>query len=349
MRKMGLLVSSILIANFGSALLSSQTLLAQRSSDNLQSESQYETIQYHWEWLWDPASSDIQEWQILSRQLYRITTSPFSDLILADADNARLVRFTPQGELIEIIGREGSGPSEFRDPIEIGFVPGTDTLWVVDRMNLRLNRFKVKQYQTEYIDSHPLFVGGTIQNVAIKDSDSFYLSLPQRGDRISDISITGDIMRSFGEIVEPPYFVSSVSRYNAGYLFIGSDDDILFVGKSMPLYERWSQEGTLLTSLQFPYPESDRKPAPELPRGSMPHFTLGVVYCATNEKLYHWTGQSHIYELSPKTFHVEKRYQFQRFEGIPGRMFGIVLIDGRPQFYLYDSKNGGIMVINELL
>jgi len=324
---------------------SSQLLLAQ-SRGGRQSPD-YEIVEYQWENLWDPGSPDLQEWQILSRQINRIVSTPFGDLILVDTDNYRLIRFTPQGEFIEIIGREGSGPGEFRQPIQIGFFPGSDTLWVMDQMLNRMQQFKVIQNQTQYLDSTQLMGYRPSLHMDMKDNRCFVRFLPFNGRRIYEITLTGDVVRSFGEIIEPPYEVFSENEYNNGFIYIGQNEEVLFIGANMPLYERWSSQGELLVSMQFPYPEIDPRPSPDLPRGSVPVVSQAAAYCASNDKLYHWTYGPQIYEVSPQTFRLERCFTFQGFDGFPSEALGIVLIDNEPQFYVYDVKTGGIVVIKK--
>lgn len=47
--------------------------------------------------------------------------------------------FTPEGDLVRRIGREGDGPGEFRSPGTVGW--HGDTLWVIDAVSQRITWF----------------------------------------------------------------------------------------------------------------------------------------------------------------------------------------------------------------
>jgi len=317
------------------------------SDDIWQSNEQYETIQYQWEWLWDPTSPDLDEWQILDRPR-GVASSPWGDLILADTGNSRLIRVSPEGALIEVIGRLGSGPGEFRSPREVGFSPDSDALWVIDRSNARIMRFQVGRDRSDFLDSHPIPIVGVTQNMAVLDGSTFCFSRPETGKRISQIDLSGDFLQSFGDLFESPYPVFSQNRYNSGFICVSGREEILYIGIYCPWLERWSKEGSLLTSALCPSPVAKRKPSRELPDGSMPIFGKGAVFNPQNRTVYLWTGPSPIYELSAITFDIERCFEFQNSDGFPGEIFGVLLLNGMPQFYLYDREYGGIRVLSKI-
>jgi hypothetical protein len=58
-------------------------------------------------------------------------------IVIADAGNAVILYFSPEGRLLASVGRKGDGPSEFRTLQAIGKAAG-DTVWVYDFSHHRL-------------------------------------------------------------------------------------------------------------------------------------------------------------------------------------------------------------------
>ena len=142
---------------------------------SLSQSNTIETIEMSCRWMWDAESPDIEDWQIIQMPRGLINT-PFGDLIVADSGNSRLVRFTMEGELIEIIGREGGGPGEFVEPRGLAFEPGGTILWVADRLASRISQFQINQHSSEFLSSFiaPQVRVQFVSNLLVQDEHSFY-------------------------------------------------------------------------------------------------------------------------------------------------------------------------------
>jgi hypothetical protein len=64
-------------------------------------------------------------------------------IFVADADNSTITVFDSTGRYLFNIGREGSGPGEFKGPCCLALDSAGD-LWVRDAMNSRYNRYSVE-------------------------------------------------------------------------------------------------------------------------------------------------------------------------------------------------------------
>jgi DNA-binding beta-propeller fold protein YncE len=91
-------------------------------------------------------------------------------LLVADTANDRVQRFSPDGNLIEVIGEAGSGPGQFEEPVGVA-VDAAGRMYVADSGNQRIQQF---------------------------DSDGTYLadvSGPEGGfDTLADIAIEGNLL-----------------------------------------------------------------------------------------------------------------------------------------------------------
>jgi uncharacterized protein (TIGR03663 family) len=72
-----------------------------------------------------------------------ITFDPAGTLFVSDAYNARIERFTTDGELINVWGYDGSGPGAFKLPK--GLAATSSHIYVVDSDNHRIQRFPLDQ------------------------------------------------------------------------------------------------------------------------------------------------------------------------------------------------------------
>ena len=60
------------------------------------------------------------------------------NILVADAGNHRIQKFTPTGEFLTVVGTEGSGPLQFYHPYNITFNTTNNKLYVIDRFNHRI-------------------------------------------------------------------------------------------------------------------------------------------------------------------------------------------------------------------
>lgn len=122
-------------------------------------------------------------------------------VFVLDAQLARIVVATPEGEPMAVIGAEGQGPGEFSNPD--GLAVTEDSIFVVDAGN---GRVQVLTFAGEYARSYPLpadFLGG----VAVADDGR--LAVPTQGFRQEVLALTFDAAGartgSVGETVVPPH------------------------------------------------------------------------------------------------------------------------------------------------
>ncbi len=110
--------------------------------------------------------------------------------------NARVHRFTPQGELVSSWGEPGPGPSQFRLPHNV-WLDRSGRVWVVDRENHRIQIFSADgQFITQWTD---LF---RPTDVCIDGEEIVYVSELCR--RISIFSLSGELLARFGNENHPP-------------------------------------------------------------------------------------------------------------------------------------------------
>src|SRR5574341_1360913 len=82
-----------------------------------------------------------------------IGIAPSGEMYVVDGyGNARVHRFTPQGELLASWGEPGPGPSQFRLPHNV-WVDRWSRVWVVDRENHRIQIFREDgKFLTQWTD-----------------------------------------------------------------------------------------------------------------------------------------------------------------------------------------------------
>lgn len=107
------------------------------------------------------------------------------DIIIADGhwprpasgqqDGDRLVRITSDGEFIEAVGRQGTGPGEFMGPHALAF-DSQGRLFVADRSN---NRIQILDENLEFIDEWRHF--GRPSGITILEDDTLLVSDSESG------------------------------------------------------------------------------------------------------------------------------------------------------------------------
>jgi hypothetical protein len=80
-----------------------------------------------------------------------LAIAPSGELYISDGyGNARIHRFSPDGQLLHSWGEPGNGPGQFHVPHGIA-IDGTGTVYVADRENSRLQLFTLEgQFQSEW-------------------------------------------------------------------------------------------------------------------------------------------------------------------------------------------------------
>lgn len=216
-------------------------------------------------YLWDPASPELHEWQVLGNP-QDILLGPHGDLFISDGDQAKVLRCTSRGEFIEIIGRRGAGPGEFEECWDLGYCSSDSTLWVVDRSTVRgsVSRFKLTPSSSQYIDRFTARNTWlqTRPNLVVQDAHSFWVhDRSSRVDmRILHINDDGEVISSFGELYKPPEATTErerwmISAYSLGFPELAGQDTLIFIYMSRPVMELWSISGQLLHQVEFDLPE----------------------------------------------------------------------------------------------
>ena len=132
-----------------------------------------------------------------------VAVSSTGDIFVSDGyGNARVHRFSPEGELILSWGEPGAGKGQFRLPHNV-WIDKEDRVWVPDRENSRVQIFDTEgNFLDEWID---LF---RPTHVYMDDDETVYISELCR--RISIYSIDGELLSRWGNenhSLDDPLFV----------------------------------------------------------------------------------------------------------------------------------------------
>lgn len=148
-----------------------------------------------------------------------IAIAPSGELYVADGyGNARVHRFTAQGNLIASWGQPGPGPSQFRLPHNL-CVSKDGRVWVVDRENSRIQVFREDgTFLTQWTN---LF---RPTDIAIDANDVVYVSELCR--RVSIFNLDGELLCRWGNESHPadqPLFVAphALTVDSRGDLYVG--------------------------------------------------------------------------------------------------------------------------------
>ncbi len=309
-------------------------------------QSEPPTTEHTWQWLWDINSPDLQSWQTFG-DIGGAVISRWGDLIISDLGNSHVVRFTADGELVEIIGREGAGPGEFRNPTSLDIETDKDILWVADRTLSRMNRYRLSEQTSEFLDSFPIpvYLRGHPQSLTINDSHSYWASGVAVGSRIAHINDTGEILRAFGDLFSSTKHSRS-RRYSEGAVTLSPNGDVLFIATFKPVIERWTSMGELLATTEFPFPETEgtKRSERSIPEDRGPLlYQLGVAWDETRSHIFLRINDKTIYSMLPETTDVVQRYvvtdpDWGRFWPGP---FVVSDRGGSIRFFFFD-RDGGV-------
>ncbi|MBN1476269.1 hypothetical protein JXA47_05920 [Candidatus Sumerlaeota bacterium] len=87
---------------------------------------------------WNPRDPETGD-DLLMRPMAIVWEESRGDLLLADSCHHRLVRMSPEGEILESIGHEGTGEGEFRYPYDVALGPAGE-IYVCEWENMRVQR-----------------------------------------------------------------------------------------------------------------------------------------------------------------------------------------------------------------
>lgn len=181
--------------------------------------------------------------------VFCLNTTPEGYLI-SDDGGARLVHCNARFQLKKIIGSRGDGPGEFRQPrysvIENNkiFSSGTANkgFAVHDFKGKLLNNFKSNSPTFDPIISKFAVVDGKI-----------YHSTPNSKKLIKAIDQQGEVVESFGALLD---YDAPHSYSSRGHILSSTKGDIIFIGENIPVIQRYSSQGKLLSShnlIKHPY------------------------------------------------------------------------------------------------
>ncbi len=125
------------------------------------------------------------------------------DIFVADGyDNARVHKYSPEGELLLSWGKPGTGAAEFNLPHGI-WVDGDDRVWVADRCNDRIQIFTTEgKFITQLTD----FVG---PQYTFMDSENI-VYVPEIAGRMSILDNNGRLLARWG--AEKDFVLNYISK-----------------------------------------------------------------------------------------------------------------------------------------
>lgn len=275
--------------------------------------------------------------------------SRWGDLIVSDRGNSHVVRFTTDGELVEIIGREGAGPGEFRDPGSLEIQTEEDILWVTDRTLRRINRYRLSEQTSEFLNSFPVPVGSIVhpELLTINDSHSYWASGVAIGCRIAHINDTAEILKAFGDLFSSTRYSGSMRNYSEGVVTLSPNGNVLFIGWHQPVIERWTATGELLSTTEFPFPETERTKRREksMPKDNLTYYQIGVAWGETRSHIFLRISYGTIYSMLPESTEVVQRHAVTDPEwDVPGPWPGPFVVSdkgGSIRFFFFD-RDGGV-------
>jgi uncharacterized protein (TIGR03663 family) len=109
---------------------------------------------------------------------------------VTDTGNKRVLKFSPDGDVLGAFGREGTAPGEFREPVGIAVGPDGN-IYVADAWNQRIQRF---DSEFNYLGEIAVPTWGS-EEVTAKP----YLSLMSNGDIVASDPANGTILLYSGE------------------------------------------------------------------------------------------------------------------------------------------------------
>lgn len=148
-----------------------------------------------------------------------VALSSKGDIFVSDGyGNARVHRFSPEGELIQSWGEPGPGKGQFRLPHNI-WIDKKDRIWIADRENHRVQIFDI---DGTFLDQWTDLFRPT--HVYIDDDETVYISELCR--RVSIFNIEGQLLARWGNeshSMEDPLLVGPhvICADSHGDLYVG--------------------------------------------------------------------------------------------------------------------------------
>jgi hypothetical protein len=207
-------------------------------------------------------------------------------IVILDAMNSRLRLFDTSGWFLSEFGTRGAGPGEFFSPVALGVSPDQEVL-VLDRSNRRISVFDsgsdslvlIQEVPVPFPASDFCFIGPRL-----------FLAGNYENHLIHEVTSSGDILRSFGELVEKDPLLRAIS--GVGHLACSREAGaIAWVPRTIASFRVFSTEGDVILETAIPeYAETNYLTdgvsfRPELPPEGYTNETIGVHWLDGNTLL----------------------------------------------------------------
>ena len=171
------------------------------------------------------------------------------DNIYVSDSNCSLFKFSKEGKLMKVVGREGTQPGEFKDLSMIKVI--NDKLYVCDRGN---NRFQILNTELEYVNSFGCHGDGDGQfnypnDIAQDRAGNLYVT-DSNNNRVQVFDCKGQFLSAFSKKGAP----SEQLKYPTG-IFVGSDQLVYVCDSENECVSVFKTSGEFVTSvgqLSFP-------------------------------------------------------------------------------------------------
>lgn len=350
------------------ALIPCQALLnndRQRSEHGVSSTAP-PVIELSCRYLWDSYAPDLEDWQAIGLGPMDICWGGQNNIFLSDAQNSRVINFTKEGTLIYVIGRQGEGPGEFQQPLDLAYDTSNDILWVVERIQGRVSRFQIQENEFEFIDRTilPAFMAHRGPCMVHEDGDLFWINWiarfvdnerPGKETRITLMDLKGNEILGFGERWTSRHNEISETSWNTGFLE-KLPNSIAFISQMRPVVEIWSKNGELLCYRENDYPGLKVPPPRRISRDetyTFPSFLSSASHPSKNilYVLYHNAEKELvvILALDPSTLEIlQEFHMIPKDNGIDHAFIQEFLVDdtgGNLSFYGLDLTQSSIVVM----
>lgn len=193
-----------------------------------------------------------------------LVVEPDGEVWVSDLARHQLVRLSRSSTELQRIGREGSGPGEFRSPSLLAL--SGSTIYVLD---VALSRISVFSSGGNFLRSFPMPVRVPApKGMVADDHGNLYLSgmaggEPGRGHVIHQIDSLGRHVRSFGAQGEAFKELGDAIYGDGGPLYWDSGSRTLWFARSGPRFEliRYRTDGSVLSMVSQALESADADPA----------------------------------------------------------------------------------------
>jgi len=190
-----------------------------------------------------------------------------NEIILCDRDDNRIVFLTERGDLLNIFGRFGQGPSEFNRPSKLGIL--SDNLVVFDDQNLRIQIITMDGECLKTYAAKPMLDGG--KRIWFSKNGSYYFNTVGYLSEhlVIHCSFDGDELGGFGEIFGEK---NSIIRFdtdmvkkgkipnlykNKVFPVLGKNGSVFFIYCALPILKKFKANGNLIWKKRLSFPEID--------------------------------------------------------------------------------------------